>query len=168
MTEKQKIIVDDFYSRLAEDRKGLFRELIEYLIETGYKPHKVRANTVFKHESHNKQMVKIGFSKTGAPFFALRFSACNGYSDRFAAIVRDSIVKYPSKNARCFDRQCGFCNGAPETHSYAFTFPDGTTGNHCGAYALEIPGITAEDLDEIKKLIKEEHEYLMKHEAMRA
>jgi hypothetical protein len=33
---------------------------------------------------------------------------------------------------------------------------------------LEIPGITAEDIDEIKMLISEEHEYLMKHEAMQA
>jgi hypothetical protein len=168
MTEKQNIIVDEFYSRLTSDQKGLFSELIDYLIETGYRPHKVRANTVFKHESHNKQMAKIGFGKTSAPFFALRFSACGGYSERFAAVVRDAIEKFPSKNARCFDRLCDFCNGAPETHSYAFTFPDGTTRNHCGAYALEIPSITAADLDEIKALIKEEHEYLMKNEAMRA
>jgi hypothetical protein len=159
------MMLDKFYGRLSERHERLYNEIIACLAAHGYHPHKVRANIVFNHESHNKQMAKIGFKRDHKPFFALRFSACRGYSDRFSDIVRDAIVKYPSKLARCFDEECGYCKGEPETHSYAFTFPDGTTKNYCGAYALTIPDITAADLDEIKTLISEEHEYLMKHEA---
>lgn len=36
---------------------------------------------------------------------------------------------------------------------------------HCGASALEIPDVKAEDILEIKRLLKEEHIYLMKNEA---
>jgi len=55
--------------------------------------------------------------------------------------------------------------GEPETHIYTYTFPNGESKSHCGAYVLEIPSITVKDMGEIKKLIKEEHEYLLKHEA---
>jgi len=39
--------------------------------------------------------------------------------------------------------------------------------SHCGAAALEIPNLTADDINEIKKLIREEHGYLIKHEAVK-
>ncbi len=42
---------------------------------------------------------------------------------------------------------------------------DGTLKYHCGASALEIPDVKAEDIAEIKRLLNEEHIYLMKNEA---
>ena len=57
-----------------------------------------------------------------------------------------------------------FCKGAATTHVYTYTFQNNESKSHCGAVALEIPNITADDIGEIKNLIKEEHEYLLKHE----
>lgn len=37
---------------------------------------------------------------------------------------------------------------------------------HCGAYAIELRGVSADDADEIKRLIQEEHAYLLEHEAI--
>ncbi|MCK5129950.1 MAG: hypothetical protein KAQ68_08865 [Clostridiales bacterium] len=48
---------------------------------------------------------------------------------------------------------------------YTYILPDGKVKYHCGTSALEIPDITADDIGEIKKLLKEEHVYLMKHQA---
>ena len=65
----------------------------------------------------------------------------------------------------CLNNACNYCGGEAATHVYTYTFSDGESKSHCGAVALEIPNLTADDINEIKKLIREEHEYLIKHEA---
>lgn len=98
------------------------------------------------------------------PLLSLRFSACRGYSPRFADIVRAAAAKYPFHAAICVGGGCGYCKGEPETHVYIDDAPDGGERPICGAYALAIPDITPNDLDEIKRLIREEHDYLLRHE----
>jgi len=95
----------------------------------------------------------------------LRFSACRDYSQRFADIVKAAVSEAGSSEANCMSGGCEYCAGEPNTHVYKYTFSDGATKSHCGAVALEIPDITANDIGEIKKLIKENHEYLLKHQA---
>jgi hypothetical protein len=109
--------------------------------------------------------IKAGKNKPVSPSFALRFSACRGYSHRFDEIVYAYMIKYPARAARCINSGCSFCAGEADTHVYAHTFPNGERKSHCGAYAIEIPGITTDDIAEIKRLINEEHAYLQKHEA---
>ena len=139
----------------------MYRELAAYLAELGYYPHREKSSISFKHDLHNKQMAKIGFGrgKAPAPFFALRFSACRGYSQRFADIVGDAAVRYPSRAARCTDGGCDFCAGDPETHVYTALSPDGEAKYLCGANALAIPNLSADDIEEIKRLIAEENAY---------
>lgn len=166
-TKKQEELIDSFLSLLGEDVRPLYRELAAYLAELGYYPHKEKSSVSFKHDLHNKQMAKMGFGrgKAPAPFFALRFSACRGYSQRFVEIVNAAIDKYPSRAARCTDGGCDFCAGAPETHVYTGTSPDGEPKRLCGANALAIPHLSADDIEEIKRLIAEENDYLLKHQA---
>jgi len=166
---KRDELINLYLSSLDEELSAPFRQLIEVLDARGYSPHKVRNSLSFKHEAHNKQIAKIGVrtGKSPRPFFSLRFSACRGYSQQFAGIVEANSVKYPHKIAGCLEGKCSFCAGAPETHVYLFTFPNGETKTHCGAYALEIPDLSAENIPEIKRLVAEEHDYLMKHEANR-
>jgi hypothetical protein len=167
-TKKQQELAESFLSELSDELRPLYRELIWYLSEIGYNPHKQRSYIVFKHTLHNKQMAKTGINiyKPHNPFFALRFSACRDYSQRFADIVRDSINKQqPYVEPNCIAGACDYCAGTADSHVYTHVFPDGGIKFQCGAGALEIPDITADDVDEIKKLIKEEHEYLLKHQA---
>ena len=166
-TKKQEEMINTFLSPLSDELRPLYQDIIMYLSGLGYNPYKQRANIVFKHDLHNKQMAKIGIhtSKDKAPFFALRFSACTGYSKRFEDIVADHIEKCPARAARCPDDGCGFCKGNAMSHVYTHTFPGGETKTNCGAYALEIPDIKKDDIIEIKELINQEHEYLMEHEA---
>lgn len=170
-TKRQEELVTSYLSQFGDDIKPLYYEIIMYLSELGYNPKKEKTNISFKHDLHNKQIAKLGTrisKKTDlSPVFSLRFSACRGYSPRFAEIVKAAIIKYPSKAPLCLDNGCHYCAGEPSTHVYTCTFPDGESKSHCGAYALEIPGITADDICEIKRLIKDEHEYLMEHEVSR-
>jgi hypothetical protein len=166
-SKKQEEMINSYLSLLGDDSRPLYREIIGSLAELGYHPKKERDHLSFKHDLHNKQIAKMGMKKgkAAAPFFALRFSACKGYSQRFADIVSSNITKNPSKVPGCAVHACSFCAGESDTHVYSYTLPDGVSKSHCGAYALEIPDITANDLTEIKKLIREEHDYLIKHEA---
>ena len=166
-TKKQEELIESFLSLVDDESRPIYREIILYLSELGYNPHKQRSYIVFKHDKHNKQMAKTGkrINKALDVFFALRFSACRGYSQRFADIVREAAIKYPDDHRNCVTGDCNFCAGEPGTHMYTHTLPDGGNKYHCGAVALEIPDITADDIAEIKKLIKEEHEYLLKYEA---
>ncbi|MFR3684743.1 MAG: hypothetical protein ACLTXM_06845 [Enterococcus sp.] len=166
-TKKQKELIDSFLLTLTEEDKSVYRDIVLYLSELGYNPKKERSHISFKHSLHNKQIAKIGIrkKKEASPFFALRYSACNNYSEKFAEIVRANIDKYPSKTPGCIENTCDYCAGEPETHIYSYIYPDGEKKAHCGATALEIPNICADDSSEIKQLIKEEHEYLLKYEA---
>lgn len=62
-----------------------------------------------------------------------------------------------SRMAKC--GECGFCKG--EKFTYTYTFPDGQIKAACGAFVLEIPNVTTDDIDEIKSLINRQHEYFM-------
>lgn len=159
-TKKQEELINSFLSVLGDEVKPLYQDIIGYMSELGYNPQKQRSYIIFKHDLHNKQMAKIGIGiKDQSPFFALRFSACKGYSQRFTQIVNTAVSKNNFREALCLNNGCSYCGGDAATHVYTYTFSDGESKSHCGAVALEIPNITAEDISEIKRLIKEEHEY---------
>lgn len=164
MTVKQEELVSSFLSKLDEQTKPLYYEIISHLSSLGYYPKKEKSSLSFKHSLHNKQMAKM-LSRDNLPVFALRFSACRGYSQRFEDIVKAFIDKYPTRSSRCTSDGCNYCGGAAETHVYTAVFSNGETRTHCGAYALEIPGLQSDDIVEIKKLIQQEHAYLLEHEA---
>lgn len=165
-TKRQEELVNSFFKDLGEDIRPFYQEIALHLSELGYHPHKQRSYIVFKHDKHNKQMAKMGLKKDKAqtPFFSLRFSACRGYSKKFADIVSAAVAKNAIREAQCIYNRCSYCKGEPATHSYPFTAPDGNIVSYCGAAALEVP-LTENEITEIKKLLFEEHDYLMKHEA---
>ena len=160
-TKKQQELINSFISAIGNEAGPLYFELAKYLSELGYNPKKEGQRISFKHDKHNKQIAKMGMTrgKSPCPVFMLRFSACKDYSQRFIDIVKEAVIK-SSGDARCLTGECDYCAGEPSTHVYF----DGDK-SRCGSHALEIPGITADDMQEIKKLIKEAHVYLMKHQA---
>jgi len=177
-TKKQEELVNTYLSQFGNEIKSLYEDIILFLSELGYNPKKAGPSISFTNDIHNKQIAKmvtiIRKNQAPSPRFSLRFSACKDYSQRFADIVRDAIIKVTANNphrlARCTTGECGErnCKGKPDSHIYKHILPTGEHITSCGAYAIAIPDITADDISEIKKLIREEHEYLMKHEANHA
>lgn len=164
-TQKQKELIDGFLAGLDPELAGLYRELILHLSELGYDPKKQRSAIVFNCRQHNKQIAKIGVDRKGEPFFALRFSACRGYSERFAKIVEDVLGGEKYQPPGCIANGEDFCKGEPAERLYTYITPDGEVRYHCGAKALVIPGLTVADVPEMKRLMDEEHRFLMEHEA---
>ncbi len=162
-TKRQEELIATFLSALDDDIRPVYQRLVAYLANLGYNPQKEKSSVSFKHDAHNKQIAKIRMAKNG-PCFALRFSACRGYSKRFDEAVSAWMTKYPTRAARCPSGGCGYCRGEPDTHVYAHNI-DGEYKLHCGAYAVEIPDLSEGDVEEIEALIRQEHAYLMKHEA---
>ena len=112
-TEKQRELMEGFLSTLEPERSAVYRELILHLSSLGYDPKKQRSALVFTCPWHNKQIAKTGFDRKGQPFFALRFSACRGYSQRFEKIVEDVVSGKGYREARCMANGEDFCKGAP-------------------------------------------------------
>jgi len=168
MTKRQEALINSFISTHGDQITPAYMDIIAYLSELDYNPYKLGSGITFKHDLHTKQMAKLGTKggkkKGFSPFFALRFSVCRGYSQRFSDVVGDYIAKYPTREARCVNGECTYCGGEPGTHVYTYTASNCEGQTHCGAYAVEIPDVTADDVEEIKKLIKEEHAYLMRHQ----
>ena len=165
-TKKQEELLNSYLSQLGDEIRALYKNIALFLSGLGYNPKKEKSGISFKHDLHNKQIAKMGISgNAGVPFFSLRFSACRGYSQRFDTIVSTAAVKFSTRIARCKNAECDWCKGEADTHVYICALPDGEKKYMCGAFALEIPNITENDIDEIKELIKQEHEYLMEHEA---
>jgi len=167
-TAKQRELIDAYLGGLQAGLAEQYRQIALCLADLGYYPRKQRSYIVFRHDLHNREMAKMGmaWTKDHTPYFSLRFSACKGYSERFAEIIRDYILKNPGRLfPHCQDDKCVFRQDGDRTPYYEYAFPSGETQSFCGAKALVIPDIRAEDLDEIKALIRQEHAYLVKHEA---
>ena len=114
----------------------------------------------FSNLDHNRVLARCGIRDgCGSAFFGLRFSSCTNYSDKFAEVVRNRILSSNNRLAKC--GECGFCQGDKFVYTYAF--PNGETIDACGAFVLEIPHVTTSDLDEIKRLLCEQHEHFMKY-----
>ncbi|RKJ40984.1 hypothetical protein D7X94_06165 [Acutalibacter sp. 1XD8-33] len=164
-TKKQAELIDGFLANLDPELGRVYRELILHLSGLGYDPKKQRSAIVFNCAQHNKQIAKIGFDRKGNPFFALRFSACRGYSQRFSHIVREAVCGKNYMEPNCMAKGEDFCKGPIDQRLYTYGLPNGETRYHCGAKALAIPGLSREDVPEIKRLMEEEHRFLMKYEA---
>ena len=164
-TPKQIELIETFLSNLDPRDASVYRELILHLSSLGYDPKKQRSAIIFNCAQHNKQIAKIGYDKSGKPFFALRFSACRGYSERFMKIVEDVVSGKGYQEARCITNGEDFCKGPPSERLYTYQMPDGEIRHHCGAKALAIPGLCEEDVPQVKRLMEEEHRFLMEYEA---
>jgi len=161
--KKWETFVSEFYEMISNNERQVYQPIIEYLVELGYTPLRKRTKGFilsFSNLAHNRVIARFGVrNDADQAFFGLRFSSCNEYSDKFADVIRDRILSSNNRLAKC--AECRYCKGSKFVYSY--TFPDGESKAACGAFVLEIPSISMDDLDEIKALIKEQHDYFMKH-----
>ncbi len=156
-------LIDAFYLMISGEEKLVYQPIINMLIDLGYTPmkkHTMGYILSFTNLSHNRVIARFGVREgSGNAFFGLRFSSCTNYSDKFAEVVRDRILSSNNRLAKC--GVCGFCKG--DKFVYTYTFPNGEMKAACGAFVLEIPNVTTKDIDEIKRLIDEQHTYFMKY-----
>lgn len=152
-------IVEEFLALLNDDEKEIYGAIIDCLKQLGYNPQRQKEKDYvisYKHTAHNKQIAKMGMRKKA--FFAMRFSACRDYPPKFADIV-SSRVMLDRYEPVC--EKCKLCKG--DQHTYVYTFPCGTVKSSCGAYVIEIPNISYNDISDIKRLLSEQHQYFLQY-----
>ncbi len=164
ITQKQRELAESFLSDINPELSNLYWELVFHLSHLGYRPVKQGASLVFRCRWHHKHIAKIGFSPQREPYFALRFSACKGYSQRFGEIVREAVSKENYKPLSCMEGGAAHCKGPVDQRVYGYQFPNGEKRYLCGAKALEIPNLARPDISELKSLMEEEHRFLMEYE----
>ena len=161
--KKWEGFIIEFYEVVSGKERAIYQAIIEELIKLEYTPMRKRTNGFilsFSNTAHNRVLARFGVREgSEKPFFGLRFSSCANYSEKFNNVIRDRILSSNCRLAKC--GECGYCKG--DKFVYEYTFPDGENKAACGAFVLEIPDVTMDELSEIKRLIREQHEYFMKY-----
>ena len=161
--KKWEEFINEFYAMISNEEKLIYQPIIETLVELDYIPMRKRTKGFilsFNNPAHNRVLARFGVREgSEKAFFGLRFSSCRNYSDKFANVIRDRILSSNNRLAKC--GECGYCKGDKFTYTYEFS--DGESKAACGTFVLEIPDVNLSDVDEIKRLISEQHEYFMKY-----
>ena len=175
MTKKQQILIDEFIGLLSEDDNSVYEKIIYYLFELGYIPQKQKVKDFvisFKHKENGKVISKVGLRKQNA-FVSVRFFACKSVSERFIDALRKDIDSRDGQytaplptvpdTASMVKNKCGYCGDicTGGGFGYYYKYPDGKIVSRCGAYPIIIPDVKDNDIDELKRIILEQHNYFL-------
>jgi hypothetical protein len=186
MTDKQKCLIKALIDRLPENEKQLYREIINYLTDLGYIPQRKKntdINLIFKHKQNGKIIMKMGVEARKG-FIKVKFFACKDLPDKYIAALRDEAELNEERAARNKNSNpslpvpppdnepmppntimkkctllCSLCTGGGMR--YYHKYPDNKEIFRCGAYPVLIPDITEKDLNDLKRLISEQHNYFL-------
>lgn len=160
--------VNLLYSRMTPGEYAVYEPIFSFLLSLGYRPLRQRAKNgrsisyCFKHPAHGRQIAKAAVREEKQQIeFSLRFSACESYPPKLAAILRDRFLAHSEKYQAPMCGTCGYCKG--DTHVYSYVFQDGHTRTLCGTYTINLPGLTAQDLPDIRELIAKQDAYFMSY-----
>ena len=176
MNAKQMQLIETLYKSLLTNELPYFTELVDALVELGYKPYKRTAADFaldFKHKETKKPLAQIGIIKNGGRF-RMKYSSCKDVPVRFIAALHNDDAsrrtfkksgKTPINELVSYDLKkfCGRCGDICTSGGWAYALKteDGDELLRCGAYPPEIPVTDEQDVADIKLLMLEQHKYLM-------
>jgi len=185
MTENQKTKIDKLIALLPDREKKMYRNIAEYAVELGYSPAKI--NETYKPVVFAKMIKNYGhrgicsitppnpMDSEAKTKFSMSFYAASEYSEifhesvRYESESRKNVITVPDclRNIPCKNEQCGFykkSNGkCRKCKSYYYTYRDGKVIECDHKYLIELLPISPEHIDEIKILLKAQHECWMNH-----
>ena len=172
MTDIQRKKVTDLINILPDSDKAIFQEIAEYAIGLGYFP--TKSKMPFEPVIFTKIIKKLGncrlckisppnsetnnAQKTG---FALSFYATVDYSNVFHEGVR--LLCESRKSRRTHIGNNNGCNDCNKCTGYFYRYANGKMIGCCHDMLIEIPFINMEHIDEIKQMMKTQHEFWTKH-----
>ncbi|MEA4823284.1 MAG: hypothetical protein VB111_04120 [Clostridiaceae bacterium] len=173
MTQKQKSLIENLIDALPKEQKNVFQEIMYYLVKLGYIPQKQNVKDFilsFKHSTNGKVIAKIGI-RNQKGFVSIKFFACTSVSEKYLDALHQDI---DSRNGQystpllpnpvnMITNKCGYCGSICTGGGlgYYYKCPDGEVIPRCGAYPIVIPDIDETDIDEMKKVILEQHNYFL-------
>lgn len=174
MTPKQQSLIDEFLNALSEKEKGVYNEIIKSLVELGYIPQKQKVRDFvlsFKHNINGKIIAKMGIRRQRV-FLSIKFFACKNVPEKYILALSENaddayIRLLPPERDKLLPGEimlkctllCGICTGGKMR--YYYQYPDGNEVFRCGAYPVLIPDIKGNDIEELKRLIFEQHNYFL-------
>jgi hypothetical protein len=151
-------LVSELLSQLNASDKVVWQSIINGLNELEYLPQKQKVQGYvlsFINKKVNQTIAKMGVKK-GKAFFGLKFYACKNLTGKFQKAVELMVI---STNGRYRCTDCGICKAVAGERGYRYTYPDGREFIQCGAYIVEIPGLTPDDVPVLTGLLDEQHRY---------
>jgi hypothetical protein len=161
--EAHGALISELLSLMGDTDKQTCRSIVDGLLELGYVPQrqKVRGFVLsFKSHQVGQTIAKIGAPSGGdrEAFFSIKFYACRRPPEKFASAVREA-VEASSLQYRCCG--CGVCGAKEGERGYRYLRPNGDEFVRCGAYVVRIPDLGPGDADDVKRLLREQHEYFL-------
>lgn len=171
MTENKKQLIEEMSRLLKDEEQPIFMPIAEFLIELGYLPErrKVRGfSLAFKHKDSKKIMARFDMrqikKQTPFPLISIKFFGVKDVPPKYTqALVRemeDGHHEGPPRSQTQKNKcgRCGYsCTGGEV--GYYHQFPDGKELLRCGAYPIPIYDLTPGDLEEMKEIIRKQHDY---------
>ena len=163
-TTKQTALIDELLVKLTDDEQSLCEPVIGLLLELGYTVKRRKKSTfTVEFERFGRMIVKLEHGKaymtdpTPHLMFWLRFSACDDYPKVFQDAVDHRPEAWVKRGQhwtpKTFDC-CGLCRGKPRF--YRHTAEDGSRFDFCGGFTKWVPGVTAQDVPDILRMIREQ------------
>lgn len=167
MNAKQTAALQDFLQSIDDPYRAIFAELAEFAAELGYMPVRNKTHditidfrnsrvkkTIMKMEQKEQKHDGLRYGESGVPGLRLRFFAADSYSEIFQSGIRRVIEEFDGKYTGCYG--CGRCDG---TQGYTNLYPDGRSVYRCGTELISVFHFGAQDIPEIKSLLKAQADF---------
>ncbi len=161
-TVRQAELIGDLLARLDAGDTALCRPVIDRLLDLGYTPKKHKKNSfVVAFEKYGKIIAKMEVGSGKELLLWLRFSAAEDYSPVFQKAVKRRPEAWVKRGQDWVNHDatkcCGLCRGNPRF--YHHINESGSVVQRCGGYTVPVPGLAAQDVPEILRLIREQDKY---------
>jgi len=171
MKEKDRALLESYLDGIREEFRSMFWELAQYADALGYRPVRNKTKemsldfrksscraTIMKMAEHESGHGSYGYGERDRPELRLKFYASREYSQIFREGIRTVIENFNGRYTGCYG--CGRCKGEPQ--GYVYIYPDGRRVFRCGSELISIFDYSAEDLPEIKNLLRAQDEYFVR------
>ena len=157
-------VLEEFLAELPPEWREPFREVGRCAMALGYTPKRTKTRHPaldFSKSRVKRTILKLERYDNGVPAngpgIRLKFYASPAYSTVFRNGVQRVIEEFGGKYTGCYG--CGRCAGEPQ--GYRFRYPDGREIFRCGSELIRLPQVRADDVDEIKELLRVQDAYFL-------
>ena len=178
MTGKQAALINELIDYLPAEEKHAYGEIMNYFAELGYFPQKQKVSDftlTFKHNANKKVIGKVSVHRQKG-CLRIKYFACMNVPEKYIKALYDEAVENENRYSRevpppdnepmpsnvimkkC-TLSCDACSGG--SMRYYIRFPDGKAIFRCSAYPVLVPDITENDIEDLKQVILEQHNYFL-------
>jgi hypothetical protein len=159
----QAELINELVSAAGSEERELCRHVVDLLLGLGYSPQKQRVrglSLAFKSNRTKQTIAKIAITDSAdrAVLYSFKYYACKSLPEKFSDAVREAIESTNGQYRCC---GCGACGAKEGERGYRSAYPEGEDFLRCGAYVVRIPELGMGDLDDLRRVLSEQHGYFM-------